>query len=91
MDAIRIARGLTGRDTILKIFGSYHGHHDAVMVAVGDVDVRARPGRHSVDDVRRRLPQAVADLTKCGAVQRSRARSSGASSASTTKDASPRA
>ena len=29
MDAIRIARALTGRDTIVKIFGSYHGHHDA--------------------------------------------------------------
>ncbi len=35
MDAIRIARGLTGRDTIVKIFGSYHGHHDAVMVSIG--------------------------------------------------------
>ena len=35
MDAIRIARALTGRDTILKIFGSYHGHHDAVMISIG--------------------------------------------------------
>jgi glutamate-1-semialdehyde 2,1-aminomutase len=35
MDAIRIARGLTGRETIMKIFGSYHGHHDAVMVSIG--------------------------------------------------------
>ena len=35
MDAIRIARALTGRDTIMKIFGSYHGHHDAVMVSIG--------------------------------------------------------
>jgi glutamate-1-semialdehyde 2,1-aminomutase len=35
MDAIRIARGLTGRNTIMKIFGSYHGHHDAVMVSIG--------------------------------------------------------
>jgi glutamate-1-semialdehyde 2,1-aminomutase len=35
MDAIRIARALTGRDTILKIFGSYHGHHDYVMVSIG--------------------------------------------------------
>jgi glutamate-1-semialdehyde 2,1-aminomutase len=32
MDAIRIARAATGRDTIVKIFGSYHGHHDYVMV-----------------------------------------------------------
>lgn len=35
MDAIRIARAYTGRDTILKIFGSYHGHHDYVMVGIG--------------------------------------------------------
>jgi glutamate-1-semialdehyde 2,1-aminomutase len=35
MDAIRIARGVTGRETIVKIFGSYHGHHDAVMVSIG--------------------------------------------------------
>src|ERR687895_960324 len=35
MDAIRIARAATGRETIMKIFGSYHGHHDAVMVSIG--------------------------------------------------------
>jgi glutamate-1-semialdehyde 2,1-aminomutase len=34
MDAIRIARGFTGRETIVKIFGSYHGHHDYVMVSI---------------------------------------------------------
>jgi len=35
MDAIRIARALTGRHTVMKIFGSYHGHHDVVMVSIG--------------------------------------------------------
>jgi glutamate-1-semialdehyde 2,1-aminomutase len=35
MDAIRIARAHTGREPILKIFGSYHGHHDGVMVSIG--------------------------------------------------------
>jgi glutamate-1-semialdehyde 2,1-aminomutase len=34
MDAIHLARGATGRDLILKVEGSYHGHHDAVMVSV---------------------------------------------------------
>jgi len=34
MDAIHLARGLTGRPVILKIEGTYHGHHDAVMVSV---------------------------------------------------------
>jgi glutamate-1-semialdehyde 2,1-aminomutase len=35
MDAIRIARAVTERDTVMKIFGSYHGHHDTVMVSIG--------------------------------------------------------
>ena len=34
MDAIRIARAATGRDRIVKIEGSYHGHHDAVLFSV---------------------------------------------------------
>src|SRR3954471_9236372 len=35
LDAIRIARAYAGRDTVMKIFGSYHGHHDTVMVSIG--------------------------------------------------------
>src|SRR5206468_1652256 len=34
MAAIHLARGATGRDVVLKIEGSYHGHHDSVMVGV---------------------------------------------------------
>jgi len=34
MDAIHLARGSTGRDVIVKVEGTYHGHHDAVMVSV---------------------------------------------------------
>lgn len=34
MDAVHLARGATGRDLLLKIEGSYHGHHDSVMVSV---------------------------------------------------------
>ena len=34
MDSVHLARGATGRDKILKIEGSYHGHHDTVMVSV---------------------------------------------------------
>jgi glutamate-1-semialdehyde 2,1-aminomutase len=33
MDAIRVARGLTGRRRIVKVEGGYHGHHDAVLVS----------------------------------------------------------
>jgi len=34
MGAIRVARAFTGRDDIVKIEGSYHGHHDPVMFSV---------------------------------------------------------
>ena len=34
MDGIRIARGFTGRDKILKFEGGYHGHHDDVLVSI---------------------------------------------------------
>ena len=34
MDAVRLARAASGRDVLLKIEGSYHGHHDAVMYSV---------------------------------------------------------
>jgi len=35
MSAVRVARGFTGRDTILKFDGCYHGHSDALLVAGG--------------------------------------------------------
>ncbi|MFM7719177.1 MAG: aspartate aminotransferase family protein [Actinomycetota bacterium] len=34
MSAIRVARAATGRDRIVKMEGSYHGHHDAVLFSV---------------------------------------------------------
>ena len=35
MSAIRLARGATGRDLIVKFSGCYHGHMDALLVAAG--------------------------------------------------------
>ena len=35
MSAVRLARGATGRDKILKFDGCYHGHSDALLVAGG--------------------------------------------------------
>ncbi|WP_061962419.1 glutamate-1-semialdehyde 2,1-aminomutase [Demequina flava] len=35
MTAIRLARGATGRDMIIKFAGCYHGHSDALLVAAG--------------------------------------------------------
>ncbi|MEO8898174.1 MAG: aspartate aminotransferase family protein [Candidatus Dormibacter sp.] len=63
LDAVRVARGFTGRDRLIKIEASYHGHHDSLLVSVepppdlmGPVDqpnsVRYCEG----------IPQAVVDL-----------------------------
>jgi len=35
MSAIRVARGATGRDKIIKFSGNYHGHVDSLLVAAG--------------------------------------------------------
>jgi glutamate-1-semialdehyde 2,1-aminomutase len=35
MSAIRLARGFTGRDRIIKFEGCYHGHSDALLVKAG--------------------------------------------------------
>ncbi len=35
MSAIRLARGITKRDTIIKFDGCYHGHADSLLVAAG--------------------------------------------------------
>jgi glutamate-1-semialdehyde 2,1-aminomutase len=34
MDAVRVARGATGRDRIVKVEGGYHGHHDELMISM---------------------------------------------------------
>ena len=64
MDAIRIARGLTGRETIVKIFGSYHGHHDGVMVSIG-VPYEQIGDREDLASLPygAGIPKAVAELT----------------------------
>src|SRR4051794_26341519 len=64
MDAIRIARGHTGRDTIVKIFGSYHGHHDGVMVSIG-VEYGQIGDHENLASLPygAGIPQAVVDLT----------------------------
>jgi glutamate-1-semialdehyde 2,1-aminomutase len=35
MSAIRVARGFTGRDTIVKFEGCYHGHSDSLLIKAG--------------------------------------------------------
>ncbi|MFO7551134.1 MAG: glutamate-1-semialdehyde 2,1-aminomutase [Haliea sp.] len=57
MSAIRLARGCTGRDTIVKFEGCYHGHSDSLLVKAGSgaltLGVPSSPG----------VPAALADHT----------------------------
>ena len=65
MDAVHLARGVTGRDVIIKIEGSYHGHHDAVMVSVYPAleDLGERGDPRSVP-YGAGYPKALTDLTR---------------------------
>ena len=57
MSAIRLARGFTGRDKLVKFEGCYHGHSDSLLVKAGSgaltLGVPSSPG----------VPTALADLT----------------------------
>src|SRR3954452_23935602 len=49
--AVRLARGATGRDKIVKFAGCYHGHLDALLVAAGSgVATLGLPGSAGVTD-----------------------------------------
>ena len=57
MSAIRLARGATGRDLVIKFDGCYHGHADTLLVAAGSgVATLGIPGSPGV-------PEAVAEST----------------------------
>jgi glutamate-1-semialdehyde 2,1-aminomutase len=58
MSAIRLARGATGRDLIVKFSGCYHGHADHLLVAAGSG--LATFGKPSSGGV----PEAFASLTR---------------------------
>ena len=57
MSAIRLARGYTGRDTLIKFEGCYHGHADSLLVKAGSgaltLGVPSSPG----------VPAALAEHT----------------------------
>ncbi len=58
MDAIRVARGVTGRDKLVKVEGGYHGHHDEVMISMKPPVSEAGPA-----DAPRAIP-ATAGITR---------------------------
>jgi glutamate-1-semialdehyde 2,1-aminomutase len=64
LDAVRLARAFTGKDGLAKIEGSYHGHHDAVMVSVHPDPSRMGPRAHPVSVPQSAgIPQSLLDLT----------------------------
>jgi glutamate-1-semialdehyde 2,1-aminomutase len=64
MGAIRIARAATGREHIVKIEGSYHGHHDAVMFSVvPNSDLMGGREAPATTPMSKGIPAAVADYT----------------------------
>ena len=48
MHAIRVARGVTGRDDIIKIRGGFHGAHDAALVNAGSGSAGGTPSSKGV-------------------------------------------
>ena len=64
LDTIRLARGFTGRDRIVKIEATYHGHHDALMVSVEPKpDVMGPAEQPASVPQSEGIPRAVTDLT----------------------------
>jgi glutamate-1-semialdehyde 2,1-aminomutase len=64
MDAIRIARAATGRDKVLKIEGSYHGHHDTVMFSVvPNADAMGGRDQPASTPMSKGIPAILADYT----------------------------
>ena len=58
MHAIRLARGYTGRDIVIKMDGCYHGAHDSMLVKAGSgVATFATPGSPGI-------PESVAAATR---------------------------
>ena len=55
MSVLRLARGITGRDKIIKFAGCYHGHVDALLVAAGSgvATLQHRPGSRVAGGQRR--------------------------------------
>jgi glutamate-1-semialdehyde 2,1-aminomutase len=65
LDVVRIMRATTGRDLILKIEGSYHGHHDALMVSVFPPRDAAGPRDHPASVPQSKgIPLEMVNLTR---------------------------
>ena len=72
LDAVRIMRASTGRDLIVKVEGTYHGHHDALMVSVFLAEEKAGPGPADTPCRRHRADPRHARVGDQRALQRPR-------------------
>ena len=65
LEAGRLMRANTGRDVLVKIEGTYHGHHDSLMfsVAPDQADMGPRDHPNTVPQAMG-IPQAFADLVR---------------------------
>jgi glutamate-1-semialdehyde 2,1-aminomutase len=64
LDAVRLARGFTGRDHLVKIEATYHGHHDALMVSVEPKPDLMGPADDPASvPYSEGIPKAMSDLT----------------------------
>ena len=63
LDAVRLARAFTGREGVMKIEATYHGHHDSLMVSVEPSPEKMGPAEapNSVPQSEG-IPQGVVDL-----------------------------
>ena len=64
MDAIHLMRAFTGKDLIVKIEGSYNGHHDSVLVSIFRSADELGPEDNPSRTPGAGVPQAVADLVR---------------------------
>ena len=63
MDAVHLARAVTGRDKIIKVEGCYHGHHDSVQVSVLPEADEVGPRDHPIGvPGNSGIPSAITDL-----------------------------
>ena len=64
MDAIHLMRAVSGRDLIIKIEGSYNGHHDSVLVSIFRSTSELGPQQEPWRVPGAGVPQAIADCVR---------------------------
>lgn len=64
MDAVHLMRVASGRDLIIKIEGSYNGHHDSVLVSIFRSTSELGPENDPWRVPGAGVPQAIADLVR---------------------------